>query len=452
MAIGFPGKPGHPDPLQAAFQEAMAFGPDRAGRLLVPPALLAEAAQREVRQGGSSGSPVQADARGFTPGMRGAVLEPARALLSEWKQVRAGFDARLGPHRDALDGASRLQQELADLGRRRDEDMAQVEREMEQNHRYRERRTRFEEADARFRRYSDANGNRGAVMIARQPVYLLALFCVGLTEWLINYTTFFLFFGVPAIAAGTTLILACLLAFASHGHGAILKQWTHRFGHHAERTRRIADWRFLGLSTLALVVVLGAAGGSRYMAALHVIREQGGPNILGSDVAVQSDPGIDVLLSLLANLAAWLVGIFLAYVSHDSDPDYMDATGQRRVAWRRYHRLRKPADARILQIESRTAKELRETELASRSRIDAALPAKALLDQVEARDRALRDAITAAVRSNAEQYRAALATAQAATGTATATATGGALTVPGERPPEPARLTVDRGLLSELES
>ena len=152
-------------------------------------------------------------------------------------------------------------------------------------------------------------------MIAKQPVYLLALACVGITEWLINYTTFFLFFGIPAIAAGTTLILAGLLAFASDGHGAILKQWTHRFGHHAERIKRIADWRYLALATLALLVVLAAAGGSRYMAALRVMREQAGPNILGSDVAVQSDPGIDVLLSLLANLAAWLVGIFLAYVS-----------------------------------------------------------------------------------------------------------------------------------------
>ncbi len=448
MALGLPSTPSHPDPLQAAFQEAMAFTPDRARGLLVAPERLAEAAQSESRQAvpGQSG-PTQADARGFTPGMRGAVLEPARALLSEWKQVRSRFDARLGPHQDALSGAARLQHEQGDLTRRRDEDVAQVEREMEQNHRYRERRARFEEADARFRRYSDANGNRGAVMIAYHPVYWLAMVCVGITEWLINYTTFFLFFGVPAIAAGTTLILAGLLAFASHGHGAILKQWTHRFGHHAERIKRIADWRFLALSTLALLVVLGAAGGSRYMAALHVLREQAGPNILGADVAVQSDPGIDVLLSLLANLAAWLVGIFLAYVSHDIDPDYMDATGQRRIAWRRYHRLRKRADARILQIEARTAKELRETELASRSRGDSAIPHKALFDQVEARDRAIRDAITASVRINAEHYRAALAAAQTrARGDST-----GAVVLAGE-PTPPARLTVDRGLLSELET
>ena len=436
---------GHPDPLQAAFQEALAFTPDRARGLLVAPERLAEAAQRESRQA-APGRLAQADARGFTPGMRSTVLEPARALLSEWKQVRARFDARLGPHHAAISGAARLQQELDDLGRRRDEDVAAVERDMEQDHRYRERRARFEEADTRFRRYSDANGNRGAVMIAKQPVYLLALACVGITEWLINYTTFFLFFGIPAIAAGTTLILAGLLAFASDGHGAILKQWTHRFGHHAERIKRIADWRYLALATLALLVVLAAAGGSRYMAALRVMREQAGPNILGSDVAVQSDPGIDVLLSLLANLAAWLVGIFLAYVSHDIDPDYMDATGQRRIAWRRFHRLRSKADARIRQIEARTAKELRETELASRSRTDSAIPDRALLDQVEARDRAVRDAITASVRINAEHYRAALAAAEAdARGD-----TAGAIALAGE--PQPTRLTVDRGLLSELES
>ena len=131
---------------------------------------------------------------------------------------------------------------------------------------------------------------------------------------------------------------------------------------------------------------------------------------------------------------------------NDIDPDYMDATGQRRIAWRRFHRLRSKADARIRQIEARTAKELRETELASRSRIDSAIPDRALLDQVEARDRAVRDAITASVRINAEHYRAALAAAEAdARGNA-----AGAIALSGE--PQPTQLTVDSGLLSELES
>jgi putative flippase GtrA len=363
-------------------------------------------------------------------------------LLSEWAQLRAGFDARLGPHKADLESAERLQTEVQDLVRRRDEDLAQIERETEQEHRYRERRDAFERADARFRRHSEANGNRQAVMTGRSPIYFLALACVGGTEWLINYTSFYLFFGVPAIAAGTTVILAILLAFASHGHGSILKQWTHRFGHHAERIRRIADWRLLILATLALLVVLGSAGGSRYMAALHVMRAQAGPNILGPDVVVQTDPTVDVLLSLLANLAAWLVGIFFAYVAHDIDPEFMDATWQRRTAWRRFHRLRRVADARIRQTEARHAKELRETEIAARSRMDSVAPQKALLDQIEAHDRAIRDAVLAAVRGNAERYRAALSERGAG---------GNALVIADPAHP-PRALAVDRTLLQELES
>lgn len=417
---------GRPDPLEEAFHSAMAFSPARARALLIAPSTLAHAAEAEAARG-----PVATDARGFTPSMRITVLEPARALLSEWGQQRAAFDARLGPHRADIELADRLQAETATLIRRRDEDLAQIERETGQDHRYRELHDAFEKADTRFRRYSEANGNRDATMIARHPVYFLALLCVGGTEWLINYTTFFLFFGVPAIAAGTTLILAALLAFASHGHGSILKQWTHRFGHHAERIKRIADWRLLVLATLALFVMLGAAGGSRYMAALHVMRAQAGPNILGPDVVVQTDPTIDVLLSLLANLAAWLVGIFFAYVAHDIDPEFMDATGQRRTAWRRFHRRRRIADARIRQTEARYAKELRETETTARSRQDAVAPQRALLEQLNAHDQAVRDAVLASVRGNAEQYRAALPAGAS-----------------GERPPP---LVIDRALLDELE-
>ena len=41
----------------------------------------------------------------------------------------------------------------------------------------------------------------------------------------------------------------------------------------------------------------------------------------------------DVLISLLANVAAWIVGVFLSYMSHDDDPDYAGATRQ----WNRSH-------------------------------------------------------------------------------------------------------------------
>lgn len=401
--LGGARKSGLPDPLEEAFHSAMAFPPARARTLLLAPDALAGLAASEAARG-----PAETDARGFTPGMRIAVLEPARALLSEWRQQRAPFDTRLGPYRADIEAAERLQNEVDTVTRRRDEDLAQIERETEQDHQYRDLLDTFEKADQRARRYGDANGNRQPTMLARYPVYFLALACVGVTEWLINYTTFFLFFGVPAMAAGTTIVLAVLLAFASHGHGSILKQWTHRFGHHAERIKRIADWRLLVLATLALFVVLGAAGGSRYMAALHIMRAQAGPNILGSDVVVQTNPGVEVLLSLLANLAAWLVGIFFAYVAHDIDPDFMDATAQRRRAWRRFHRKRRVVDARVKQTEARYAKELRETETAARSRMEAVAPQKMLLDQLEAHDQAIRDTLIASVRGNAEHYRAAL--------------------------------------------
>ena len=152
------------------------------------------------------------------------------------------------------------------------------------------------------------------------------MLCIGIAEWLINYDTFFLFFQVPAIAAGTTIMLGVLLAFAAHGHGTLLRQWSHRFGRIGRRRSGAATggcWRWRACRSL---IVLGAAGASRYAAAMRALTSQPQFNILGAEAAVVVDPLRDVLLSLLANIAAWLVGVFIAYVAHDADPEYMEAT------------------------------------------------------------------------------------------------------------------------------
>ena len=52
------------------------------------------------------------------------------------------------------------------------------------------------------------------------------------------------------------------------------------------------------------MIVLLAAGGSRYAAAMHVMRGQPAVNLFGQVVEV--NPIRDVLISLLANIAAWV--------------------------------------------------------------------------------------------------------------------------------------------------
>jgi len=94
------------------------------------------------------------------------------------------------------------------------------------------------------------------------------------------------------------------LGFAAHGHGKLIKQWGASFGQQVGRHDRFSNYRLFSLATFSLMIVLLAAGGSRYAAAMHVMRGQPAVNLFGQVVEV--NPIKDVLISLLANIAAWV--------------------------------------------------------------------------------------------------------------------------------------------------
>jgi len=235
------------------------------------------------------------------------------------------------------------------------------------------------------------------------------MLCVGVAEWLINYDVFFLFAGVVAIAAGATIVMGVLLAFAAHGHGSLFKQWSYRFGEHRDSIDRRGDWRMLALSTFSLLIVLGAATGSRYAAVMHQLAGQPQINLLGSDAQISVDPMRDVLLSLLWNLMAWAVGVFIAYMAHDKDPDFMDATRQFNRSHRAYRRLRRPVVNRIRQIKARLTKDIERLESAARTKAADVAAERALLAQVDKHESAILAGLAAVVRGNAQLYHASLA-------------------------------------------
>ena len=397
-------KPASPGPLEAAFQEACAFAPVQAHSLARTPAELRALAQEEASFGR-----IGIDTEGFSAGMRLHVLQPARALVSAWRGARGPFDIALEPYRADIDAVRGLDGRLLQLAQKCQDEVAQAEALALADRRWVAARDAAQHAQARFDERRLAHGNRDATLWAYHPAYWLALACIGVMEWLINYDTFFLFTGVPAIAAGATLILGVLLAFAAHGHGTVWKQWSYRFDSARERSERHGSWRLLALSTLALAVVIAAAGGSRYAAAMHAQAGGGMANILGAEAVVASDPSRDVALSLLANVGAWLVGCFLAYFAHDADPDYMSATRQFARRSRAFRRAARPHDDRIRTIRARFARETGETEVAAATRLARVRPQADLLAQLEAHEEAVLRAIASIATANAETYRDALA-------------------------------------------
>ncbi len=364
---------------------------------------------RELAGEDAAFAEIAVDDRGLTAGAYRSLVQPGRALFARWREARAGFDTAVEPAMPDIMAAERLEGEIAERARRRDDARAQAEQGWEASRRNVEIRTRWEEAGARFRRARLAHGDRAANMRAYNPAYWVAMLCIGVAEWLINYDTFFLFIGVPAIAAGATVVLGVLLALSAHGHGEILKQWSYRFGQHQGRMSRVSTWRLLGLATLGLAIVLLAAGASRYAAALRVMSAQPAANILGVQAVVEVDPLRDVLISLLANLGAWVVGVFLSYLCHDPDPELMDATRQHQRASRAFYRARRGVDGEIRAIEGSFEKEVAEMRRSALARAAAVKAERDMFDQVNKREEGIVDAILGAMRANAEAYRDALA-------------------------------------------
>ncbi len=390
-----------PSPVRAAFEAAMAFAPSHTALLYLPAQRLQELAQEEASFG-----EIAVNERGLTAGTRLHVLQPGRALLARWREARGAFDAAIEPKMADIRAIERLATEIGPAppapGRRGSAGG-----------------TDLGSPAAEPDHPRALAGGRGCLSPGCVSPMASATRPCGLT---VRPT------GSRCCASGSRngssittrsscssacrpsqrgprLLLGVVLAFAAHGHGELLKQWSFRFGHHQGRMSWVAGYRLLGLSTLGLLIVLAAAGGSRYAAAAHALAGQPAENILGSQVVVEVNPVRDVLISLLANLGAWVVGVFLAYFSHDPDPEFMDATRQHRKASRAFFRARRSVDEQVKAFEGSFEKDVSGMQRAAAARTSEVAAERAMLEQVNKRGEGVAEAIASAVRANAERYR-----------------------------------------------
>ena len=171
---------------------------------------------------------------------------------------------------------------------------------------------------------------------------------------------------------------------------------------------RWTDWRMLGMSTGALTIVLAFTGWARWAAAADVIGSQLQTSALGDVGIVRINPLRDVMISLIANVGAWLVGVIMSYFAHDHDPDYMAATKQWWRAARIWNRVRAAHTVRLKYIEARHAKIIQEKTKAAETRQKAVTRELDMLKQVDSRGEALQAELEAVCGRNVEIYRDAL--------------------------------------------
>ena len=389
--------------MAAAAQRAVAFPLARANALLVAP----ERAQEWAAQEAAFGT-IPIDENGMSAGMKLNLMQPMRAIMSEWRQARADFDTALQPKMASIDAVRQAEADLAELERRRSEELAGIEKKLEANDEYVRRRDAKDTAYTRWKDLQDVHSGRAATVFGFTPWYVALIACIGVAEWFINYDVLLQFTGVPAIAAGSTVLLGALLAFAAHGYGELLKQWSFRFSESCEPSERARDWRFLGLSTSALLIVLAAAGCSRYAAALQILTTQSHHSLLSNVGVSDVNPMRDVLISLLANVAAWIVGVFLSYIAHDDDPDYAAATRQWTRAHKSWSALRKRYGDEQRHIEAKFTKSINDRRAAAKTRAASVEAELNMLRQVQSHEAALETELEQVMRSNIATYREAL--------------------------------------------
>jgi tetratricopeptide (TPR) repeat protein len=388
---------------QQAYNEALAFLPSRANALAISPAQATTFAEQEA-----TFQTIAIDENGMSSGMRLNLLQPVHDLASEWRALWNSFEVAIQPKMTDINAVQKLHAEAAEEIRKRDEALEAIERELRQSSKYEEIDDHHSRSMGLFNAFRDKHSNRNAVMFARSPLYGFLLFLVLLTECFINYNAFNTFWGVPAVAFGSTVVLGVLLALSSHGYGEILKQWSFRFGRDRDPGKRWTDWRMFGMSTAGLIVVLAFTGWARWAAAIDLIGSQSQASALGSIGVVQVDPLRDVLVSLIANFGAWMVGVIISYLAHDPDPEYMAATKQFRAARKAYNRARDAQKVLREHIEARAAKKIEEKTRAAETRQKAVTHEMDMLKQVTSRGDAVQLELEQVTTRNVETYRDAL--------------------------------------------
>ncbi len=106
---------------------------------------------------------------------------------------------------------------------------------------------------------------------------------------------------------------------------------------------------------------------------------------------------------------AWAVGVYIAYIAHDKDPDFMDATRQYNDWHGKFDRYRRPVVDKLQQLKAKLVKDIEKIETTARTKHADVETERELLGQVDAHENALVNAVTVAVRGNAQTYRANLA-------------------------------------------
>jgi len=172
--------------------------------------------------------------------------------------------------------------------------------------------------------------------------YWLLIAFVGIFEIFINFDAFSsLKFMTPLTATGSTVVIAILLALASHLHGAFFKEFQFRFGDQGRQGDKGVAWRTFFLGTVALMVVLAAV----WYARANYFKD----TVMEAAVIGGTPPSwlATVGGSLLQNVGVWVTGTIISYLCHDADPEFPELRKSKDLHSSRYRKLESKLNGEI---------------------------------------------------------------------------------------------------------
>ena len=184
--------------------------------------------------------------------------------------------------------------------------------------------------------------NGGAYPKNISPVlYVIPLVLVGVAEWYVNFATFAAIF-IPVFAIAGTLLVAAVFAWASHMHGAYLKQLAEIIHPSMEYRNVLGRKIALAIATLLLIASLLTVVWLRYI----VIADQLGisPN---ATPGTFGEPSTSMIWSRLGptivlNVLIWGLGTLYSWASNEKVPGLRESYRDLQRAEQKIKRVRRP--------------------------------------------------------------------------------------------------------------
>lgn len=173
---------------------------------------------------------------------------------------------------------------------------------------------RLDVAETEYFRLRSDLGGRDAQVPSRLVVYGVPA-VIMIPEFFMNYSSFFKLAGVPAIAAGLSLVVALAVAVSSYMTGVFLKAY-HFYMRPDDDEQKSKGVRLMAIAVALLVISLTAVGYARYSTVLAQIEAALVLGMTPPNVIAQTG-GL-----LAGNLIVFAVGAAFTYLQHDENPEY----------------------------------------------------------------------------------------------------------------------------------